>query len=62
VLHLTRGLVALPTPAPPPPEVPVYLVTPRALRRVPRVAAVIEALEAAFAQAAAATPSARRTR
>lgn len=46
------GLVALPLPksveAPPPLD--TWLVTPRALRRVPRVAAVFSALEEAFAK------------
>lgn len=34
----------------PPPSLDVYLATPRALRRVPRVAAVFDALAGAFAQ------------
>lgn len=47
-LREPAGLVELPLDAPRPPPVAVYLVTPRALRRVPRVAAVFEALEDAL--------------
>lgn len=50
--HLTRELelTVVPRPAgiPPPPPLDLYLVTPRTLRKVPRVAAVYNALEAAF--------------
>jgi DNA-binding transcriptional LysR family regulator len=50
LLANSAGLVALPLPrgvsAPPPLE--AWLVTPRALRRVPRIAAVFEALETAL--------------
>lgn len=50
--HLTRelALAVVPRPEgiPAPPPLDLYLVTPRTLRRVPRVAAVYEALEASF--------------
>lgn len=50
--HLAKELelAVVPRPAgvPAPPPLDLYLVTPRTLRRVPRVAAVYEALEAAF--------------
>lgn len=39
------GLVALPVPLPPMPSVPLYMVTNRVLRRVPRIAAVWDWLE-----------------
>ncbi len=54
--RLTKELklaeVALPRGVPEPPPLDLYLVTPRSLRRVPRVAAVYAALEEAFTGAA----------
>ena len=35
------GLVSVPVPLPPTPWAPLYIVVPRALRSVPRVAAVV---------------------
>lgn len=51
-LAKAAGLVVLPLPrgAEAPPPLDTWLVTPRALRRVPRVAAVFDALEAALAE------------
>ena len=46
---LEPSLVVLPAGPQAPPSLDVYLVTPRTLRRVPRVAAVFEALERALA-------------
>lgn len=50
--HLTHELrldvVPRPIGVPPPPPLELFLVTPRALRKVPRVAAVYDALAAAF--------------
>ncbi|MDX2012528.1 MAG: LysR family transcriptional regulator [Myxococcaceae bacterium] len=40
-----RGLVAVPAPFPPVPPAPLYVVTHQALRRVPRVVAVLEAID-----------------
>ncbi len=40
--------IALPASAPAPPDLDLHLVTPRALRRVPRIAAVFEALSASL--------------
>ncbi|MDP2274961.1 MAG: LysR family transcriptional regulator [Archangium sp.] len=45
---LTLSVLSLPQGTPPPPPLDTYLVTPRALRRVPRVAAVFDALATAL--------------
>ncbi len=50
--ELKLAELSLPKGVPEPPPLNLYLVTPRTLRRVPRVAAVYSALEEAFAQAA----------
>jgi DNA-binding transcriptional LysR family regulator len=57
LLDAYPGLVEVPVTAPLPPPMPLWLVTHRALRRVPRVAAAWDFLEGLLAQTLSASPT-----